>query len=476
MRPRMESDPFEPLRRDVSALGRILGEALIELEGTAFFDLEERIRGMSKERRALPHRRKHAEDLRAAIAELDTSTAERVARAFAHYFQVVNLAEQYHRVRRYRDYARAGESRLGPLSELATALKRVPRAEAEALLARATVELVFTAHPTEAQRRTVLDKHRRIADLLERSERREATDEELDADRNALREEVTTLWQTEEIRQERPRVGDEVKNALFYLEEILYPLIPRVYATVERALEEAYGEKVRVPPILRFGSWVGADMDGNPNVTPEIALDTAFAQAARGAVELDEHFARIGARGRGQCPGNVGRHAGRAHADGLGAQHRLPALEVMQHVTAAQEALEKGLQDVLHFFLLRGAGRKGKNARASINQTCESLRSTARCTVVAIDRSGWAHRGADEGLGPWKASFVTCGWASALRCAQWLIEQQEEAADAARGPERGGPVQRFVLGVLRRGRARRFVRRRANGSLHRLLLVLLLTS
>ena len=277
----MESDAFEPLRRDVSSLGRILGEALIELEGTPFFDLEERIRALSKERRALPHGRKPAEALRRAIAELDTPTAERVGRAFAHYFQVVNLAEQYHRVRRYRDYARAGESRLGPLSELIAVLKRTPRPEAEALLARASIELVFTAHPTEAQRRTVLDKHRRIASLLERSQRGDATAEELDEFATALRAEVTILWQTEEIRQERPRVGDEVKNALFYLEEILYPLIPRVYATIELALEAAYGEKVRLPPLLSFGSWVGADMDGNPNVTPEIALDTAFAHAAR---------------------------------------------------------------------------------------------------------------------------------------------------------------------------------------------------
>ena len=103
----MDADPFEPLRRDVSALGRILGEALIEQEGSAFFDLEERIRGLSKDRRARPHERKAAAELRAAIAALETWTAERVARAFAHYFQVVNLAEQYHRVRRYRDYARA---------------------------------------------------------------------------------------------------------------------------------------------------------------------------------------------------------------------------------------------------------------------------------------------------------------------------------------------------------------------------------
>ncbi|MGO8998196.1 MAG: phosphoenolpyruvate carboxylase [Polyangiaceae bacterium] len=295
----MDADPFEPLRRDVSALGRILGEALIEQEGSAFFDLEERIRGLSKDRRARPHERKAAAELRAAIAALETSTAERVARAFAHYFQVVNLAEQYHRVRRYRDYARAGESRLGPLAELARNLLRIPRSETEALLGRASVELVFTAHPTEAQRRTVLDKHRRIAALLERLDRDVASGAapvETEETTAALREEITILWETEEIRQERPRVGDEVKNALFYLEEILHPLVPQVYATLERALEEAYGAAVRVPPILHFGSWVGADMDGNPNVTPEIALDTAFAHAARAVALHIRQIDRLGAR------------------------------------------------------------------------------------------------------------------------------------------------------------------------------------
>jgi phosphoenolpyruvate carboxylase len=296
----MDTDPFEPHRRDVSTLGRILGEALIEQEGRAFFDLEERIRALSKQRRGAKHREKAAAELRSAIAALDTPTAERVARAFAHYFQAVNLAEQYHRVRRYRDYARAGESRLGPLAELVPALtKHLSREEATALLARASIELVFTAHPTEAQRRTVLDKHRHITGLLERLERNGTTPLELEACTEELREEVTILWQTEEIRQERPRVGDEVKNVLFYLEEILYPLIPRVYATVERALDAAYGDgpaKVRVPPLLRFGSWVGADMDGNPNVTPEIALDTAFAQAARAVALHHGEVDRLGAR------------------------------------------------------------------------------------------------------------------------------------------------------------------------------------
>jgi phosphoenolpyruvate carboxylase len=292
----MAIDPSEPLRRDVSALGRILGEALIEQEGRAFFDLEERIRAMSKERRASSHREAATEALRAAIRALDTPTAERVARAFAHYFQVVNLAEQHHRVRRYGDYARAGESRLGPLEALVPVLQKVPREEAQALLDRASVELVFTAHPTEAQRRTVLDKHRRIAGLLAASDVPNATPAESEETARALREEITLLWQTEEIRRERPLVGDEVKSVLFYLEEVLHPLVPRVYATLERAFASVYGEGVRVPALLRFGSWVGADMDGNPSVTPEIAIDTAFAQAARAVGLHLRALDRLGAR------------------------------------------------------------------------------------------------------------------------------------------------------------------------------------
>ncbi|HEY2509584.1 MAG TPA: phosphoenolpyruvate carboxylase [Polyangiaceae bacterium] len=289
----MFTDPLEPLRRDVSALGRILGEALIEQEGRALFDLEERIRAISKNRRGAKRRESATVELRAAIAALDTPTAERVARAFAHYFQVVNLAEQYHRVRRYRDYARAGESPLGPLAELVPILKRIPKDEARALLERATIELVFTAHPTEAQRRSVLDKHRRIAGLLDALERASGLPADTEACMRALAEEITLLWQTEEIRRERPRVGDEVKNVLFYLEEILYPLVPKVYATLERALREAYGT-ASASPILRFGSWVGADMDGNPNVTPEIALDTAYAQAARAVALHTREVERLG--------------------------------------------------------------------------------------------------------------------------------------------------------------------------------------
>ena len=158
------------------------------------------------------------------------------------------------------------------------------------------MELVFTAHPTEAQRRTVLDKHRRIADLLGALEANGDAPALVEGLLESLREEITTLWQTEEIRRERPRVGDEVKNVLFYLEEILYPLVPRVYATLERAVAAACGEGMHVPSLLRFGSWVGADMDGNPNVTPELALDTAFAHAVRAVGLHQREIEALGAR------------------------------------------------------------------------------------------------------------------------------------------------------------------------------------
>jgi phosphoenolpyruvate carboxylase len=276
------ADPFELLRRDVSELGRLLGDTLVEQGGRELLEIEESIRALAKERRKHARRGPAAKRMQAAVEALDVARAEQVARAFTHYFQLVNLAEQHHRTRRRRDHARRGDAQPGSFArEIAQLAGRVTRDRFTEALARTKVTLVLTAHPSEAQRRTVLDKHRRVATLLARRDRTELTPEEREDVDVALREEVTTLWQTDEIRQERPRVGDEVKSALFYLEEVLFPLIPRFYRALERAARDAFGEGITVPPVLAFGSWVGADMDGNPNVTPEVAVDTAYAQGAR---------------------------------------------------------------------------------------------------------------------------------------------------------------------------------------------------
>ncbi|MBX3220890.1 MAG: phosphoenolpyruvate carboxylase [Labilithrix sp.] len=280
--------PFDALRRDVSYLGRILGDTLVEQEGEALLDLEETIRALAKARRAqeaaddLERARATAKKLVDVVRGLDTSVAERVARAFTHYFQLVNLAEQHHRTRRRRDYAREGKPQPGSLEVVFTGMSReTSRERFEEILRDAAVELVFTAHPSEAQRRTVLEKHRRLVSLIARRERAELTPAEADDVDRAIRAEVATLWQTDEIRQEKPRVGDEVKNVLFYLEEVLFPLVPKFYAAMESAAAKAFGKAVDVPCVLHFGSWVGADMDGNPNVTPEVAVDTGLAQTAR---------------------------------------------------------------------------------------------------------------------------------------------------------------------------------------------------
>jgi phosphoenolpyruvate carboxylase len=275
--------PFDSLRRDISDLGHVLGDTLVEQEGAALLELEESIRALAKTRRKRDRRGPSASSMREIIAKLDMQSAERVARAFTHYFQLVNLAEQHHRARRRRDYARELTPQPGSLSfELRRLAERSSRARLDELLARTSIELVFTAHPSEAQRRTVLDKHRRIAHLLTRRDRSELVPDERARLDEALREEVTTLWQTDEIRMEKPRVGDEVKNTLFYLEEVLFPLVPQFFEAFEKEAQAAFGEGARIPSsILRFGSWVGADMDGNPNVTPEVALDTAYAQASR---------------------------------------------------------------------------------------------------------------------------------------------------------------------------------------------------
>jgi len=276
-------DPFDALRRDISDLGHLLGDTLVEQEGPGLLELEESIRALAKLRRKRDRRGPAASSMREIIGTLDAQSAERVARAFTHYFQLVNLAEQHHRARRRRDYAREATPQPGSLGfELGQLAQRTTRAQLEELLARARIELVFTAHPSEAQRRTVLDKHRHIAQALTRRDRTELVAEERARLDETLREQITTLWQTDEIRSEKPRVGDEVKNTLFYLEEVLFPLVPLFYETFEREAAAAFGEGVRVPSsLLRFGSWVGADMDGNPNVTPDVALDTAYAQAAR---------------------------------------------------------------------------------------------------------------------------------------------------------------------------------------------------
>ena len=235
-----------PLRRDVRLLGDLLGQVLVEQEDESLLADVERVRGLARAARGGASH----DDLAAAVAGLPLERQASVLRAFALYFQLANVAEQQHRIRRRRTYA--AEERVLPES-LAESFSRVPEGE---VAERVSLQLVLTAHPTEAARRTVLASHLRIAALLAELDdapyRREAIENELAA-------EITALWQTDEVRSHRPRVVDEIRNGHWFFEQSLIDAAEQLLADYRSHLPDA-------PTPLRFGTWIGGDADGNPNV------------------------------------------------------------------------------------------------------------------------------------------------------------------------------------------------------------------
>ncbi|WP_164018298.1 phosphoenolpyruvate carboxylase [Pyxidicoccus trucidator] len=293
----------QPLRRDVRLLGRLLGEVLVEQEGQVLFDLEEEVRRLAIQRRRGPvaGRRAAAAELAEVLERLPLERAEPVLRAFSVYFQLVNLAEQHHRIRRARLHAGAAASKpqRGSLEATLLSLKAsgVPAERVREALRTLRVTLTLTAHPTQAVRRTLLEKLYRMAGLLEERDRCELTPRESADNLESLREEITTLWQTDELRRERPTVGDEVKNVLWYVEEVLAEQLSLMPEVLDWAFERAYGEPLgAVDSPVRVHSWVGGDMDGNPLVTPEVFADTLRAHRARGLRLLLHELERLGGR------------------------------------------------------------------------------------------------------------------------------------------------------------------------------------
>src|SRR5439155_10564934 len=243
-------DTAAPLRRDVRLLGTILGEVLVEQEGPWLLELVERIRRDAQEARDS-----------GIVAEVDTTlpAGEQalVLRAFGLYFQLANLAEQLHRLRRRREVAREGRVARESLEEAFRSL-----ANADIARARSTsVRLVLTAHPTEATRRTVLLAQIRIAEQLHRLDDPRVLPAERTEVEERIAEEVTLLWQTDEIRHDRLRISDEIRHGLWFFEHSLMTAAGDLLHEWRERLPDA-------PPPLRFGSWIGGDMDGNPAAGP----------------------------------------------------------------------------------------------------------------------------------------------------------------------------------------------------------------
>ena len=259
-------------------LGDLLGTVLVEQEGAALLEQVERIRHLARAARE-----------RGAVAELDDAAGalngeeqELVLRAFALYFQLANIAEQYHRVRRRRADARNERVQRESLDEAFAALATLDPAEVRRRAAAVSVQLVLTAHPTEVTRRTVLQAHVRIAAELERLDDPAATPNERALAEARLAEEITLLWQTDEVRHDRLRVSDEIRNGLWFFE---HSLIGETEELLRRWREWLPG----APPPLRFGSWIGGDADGNPaSGVDTIAEARARARALAQARYRDE--------------------------------------------------------------------------------------------------------------------------------------------------------------------------------------------
>ena len=286
-----------PLRRDVRSLGTLLGEVLREQAGDDLFAHVEALRQGTIRRRDAEARGKDEEAARHAAAALElvhSLPAERailLTRAFAFYFELINLAETNHRKRRriaLRLSGRAGRQR-GSLAGTLSEMRRVGITADEALewLKRVLIVPVFTAHPTEVARRSVMFKRRRIGEFLETLDRIPVPEQDLARMEQMVMAEITSLWQTDEVRSRRPTVYDEIKMGLDYYDVSIFETLPSLYREISEALSASYGleiETLALPQVLRFGSWIGGDRDGNPFVTPQVTRDSI--QLARGHLML----------------------------------------------------------------------------------------------------------------------------------------------------------------------------------------------
>ncbi len=267
------------LREDVHALGFLIGETLRDQGGEEFFQLVE------GDRIAAIRRRDglvdgNADDLQARTEGRSPSSATDLTRAFSIWFQAVNTAEKVHRVRRRRQYLNdSSTAQPGGIADCIARLQRdgLPLEKTLELIASMSIEPVFTAHPTESTRRTILRKQQHIAqDLLDRL-KPGLTQTESETLWARVRLEITSIWQTEDHPREGLTVADEREHVLFYLVEILYRVVPLFYEEVETALAQAYAvpvDSLDVPSILHFGSWVGGDMDGNADVHGKTIRET----------------------------------------------------------------------------------------------------------------------------------------------------------------------------------------------------------
>ena len=279
-----------PLRRDVRSLGKLLGVVIKEQAGPEIFEAEEQLRRLAIRHRELekiqggegrenPDERQLLEQMTHIVSGLEVADAHLIVKAFATFFELANLAESNHRKRRSRAH-RVGSVADKPGSLRAT-FRRMREAGIDARqalerLRQVEVVPVFTAHPTEVARRVVLFKRRRIADQLEQLDRLPLADADAQASQQAVLAEITALWQADEVRRRKPTVRDEIVMGLDHYPVALLPPIGAFYDELARHFRQVYRcdlESSDLPTLVRFGSWIGGDRDGNPHVSAAVTRD-----------------------------------------------------------------------------------------------------------------------------------------------------------------------------------------------------------
>lgn len=270
----INSPNIQKLKEDIKFLGTLLGEVINEQEGKWLFELEEEVRLTS-----IDMNEKNYDELFKKLNELISGKSnhelELLVRAFTTYFLLVNLAESVHRARRIREYE-LNRSKSDSLIDLGNKLN-VKKEDIDTFTKFiSSVEIVptLTAHPTEAKRRTLLEKNRRLFTLLLQLDDKNITPFEKSVILSKIKSEITSIWQTQDVRSKKIQVMDEVKTGLFYLDYVFYETIGDLHNKFKYAFQNILPDDFELPPILMLGSWIGGDRDGHPFVTPNITKET----------------------------------------------------------------------------------------------------------------------------------------------------------------------------------------------------------
>jgi phosphoenolpyruvate carboxylase len=289
----------DELRRDIDLFTALLGEVLREHSPKRVLVMVERLREGFARLRERPDPAR-LDELMRKIEGLDPQTLAEIIRSFTIYFGLVSTAEEVHGYRHRMDQvSEGGPLWLGSFDHTVREFKAagVSPERFQSLLAQLVYLPVFTAHPTEAKRRTILETFRRIFLLAQDLRTRRLNEDEAEEKLGAILAQIQILWKTDEVREHKPQVTDEVRQGLYFFRESLFQAVPRVYANLERVIRRIYGAEagIQVPSFIRFGSWIGGDRDGNPFVKPET---TALTVRMHHELVLQEYSERVRDLGR----------------------------------------------------------------------------------------------------------------------------------------------------------------------------------